>query len=86
MSVCLDHEKKRSASDEPEHIDKKPKVNDLPSKKSTTVIDAAMSAETNVVKATEVIQSGPTNVEFADDITDEELLEIALKLESKMEQ
>jgi hypothetical protein len=61
-------------------------VNDPSSSKPTTAIDATMSAGKNVGKETEVIESVPANIEIVDDITDEELLAMALMLESKMKQ
>ncbi|CAF2961118.1 unnamed protein product [Rotaria sp. Silwood2] len=78
-------EKQRSASGQPEHVEKEKKVNDSSFNNSDLTFDTVMGDENNIVKTTEVIKSTPGTVKIEVEITDEELLAVALMLEAEME-
>jgi hypothetical protein len=61
-------------------------VNITSTNKPLTASEEAMPAKMGFIKATEVINSTATKVEIVDEITDEGLLEVALMLESEMQQ
>ncbi|CAF3973400.1 unnamed protein product [Rotaria sp. Silwood2] len=81
----LGDEKQRSASGQPEHVEKEKKVNDSSFNNSDLTFDTVMGDENNIVKTTEVIKSTPGTVKIEVEITDEELLAVALMLEAEME-
>ncbi|CAF1684516.1 unnamed protein product, partial [Rotaria sp. Silwood1] len=83
--VDLGDEKQRSASGQPEHVEREKKVNDSSFNNSDLPFDTVMGDENNIVKTTEVTKSTSGTVKIEVEITDEELLAMALMLEAEME-